>query len=118
MRRLALGVVVALLALAALSVFFGHSVTVVIDGQPVSRVFGGLVSVGGGLVAIVALFCAAIVLALVFAGIWLLLTGIAVFVILIVLAMMAPFLLPLLVPLGIVWLLVALITGAERRSAP
>ncbi len=115
MRRLAIGVVLALVALAVLSVFFGHSVTVVIDGQPVSRVFGGLVSVGGGLVAIVALFCAAIVLALVFAGVWLLLTGIAVFVIFILLAVMSPFLLPLLVPLGIVWLLVAIIDGGGRR---
>jgi hypothetical protein len=109
-KKLGIALAILLLALMAWSLFFdGHGMHLVIDGQEVTGPFKGLVGAGGLLVALVALFCAAIVLAFVFAGIGMVVIGLVVLAGLVVAAISLPFLLFLLVPLAIVWGFVALI---------
>ena len=69
----------------------------------------------GVLVAVVALFCAAILLAFVFAGIGLIVLGALVLAGLIVAWLAFPFLLPLLLPLFLVWAFVAAFRGGSGR---
>jgi hypothetical protein len=71
----------------------------------------------GVLVAIVALFCVAILLAFVFAGIGLMVLGALVLAGMAAACLAFPFLLPLLLPLLVVWLFVALVRGRRPTSS-
>ncbi|HZQ73980.1 MAG TPA: hypothetical protein VFB08_13775 [Burkholderiales bacterium] len=111
--------VLALLLLAGLAwiLFQSSDVSIVVNGHKLSGPLK-LAAEGWGLVvAIVGMFCVAILLAFVFAGLGLLLLG------LVVLAGMAaawlafPFLLPLLIPLLIVWIFIALVRGLLRSKS-
>ena len=109
-KTLGIAFTIALLALAAwVLMFHSDGISIAIDGQPVTGPMKGAISVGGLVVAVVAMFCAAIVLAFVFAGIGVLVLGVLVLAGLLVALIMFPFLLPLLIPLFIVWLFIAIV---------
>ena len=88
-------------------------VTIVIDGQQVTGPLKDAVGVGGLVVALIALFCAATLLVFVFAGIGVIVLGCFIFVGIILAWLTFPFLLPLLIPLAILWGFVAI---ARRTS--
>ena len=96
--------------LALWGLFFENSsTTILINGQEVSGPLKGVIGVGGMVVALVALICLAILLALAFAGTGIIILGLMVVGGVILAAVMFPFLLPLLIPLALVWLFIALV---------
>lgn len=83
-------------------------VTIVINGQQVTGPLKDAIGVGGLVVALIALFCAATLLVFVFAGIGVIVLGCFVIVGVIMAALAFPFLLPLLIPLAILWGFIAI----------
>jgi len=79
------------------------TVSILINGQPLQAPFRFLGDVWGLILAGIILFCAAMLLAFVFVGVGLFLLGIFVFVGMVRLAGFFPFLLPLLLPLCLLW---------------
>ena len=116
-RKLAIALAVLMLVIVGWALFAeSNAVTIVINGQEVSGPLKGAIGIGGLVVALIALVCAAILLAFVFAGIGVIVLGLVVLAGL-VLAMLAfPFLLPVLIPLAIVWAFVALVR--RSKAAP
>jgi len=112
-KNVALALVLVLVALLAWVLYRGSDITIVVNGEQLS---GPLELVAKGwalLVAVVVLFCAAILLIFVFAGIGLILLGALVFASLVGVAAVFPFLLPLLIPLFLVWLFIAAVRGRK-----
>jgi len=115
-RNIAIALALALIALLAWVVFRSSDITIVVNGQRLSGPMKLAAEGWGLLVAVVGLFCAAILLTFVFAGIGLLVLGALVFAGLIAAWVAFPFLLPLLVPLFVVWVFVAAVRGGKRGS--
>jgi hypothetical protein len=112
-KKLALVLAILLLSIVAWAIFFEHSnVSVIVNGQPVVAPWVGVAGITGWIVGAVALFCLAIVLAFVFAGVGLLILGFFVLAGLVVAWLMFPLLLLLLVPLALVWIFIAIIRKA------
>jgi hypothetical protein len=108
-KNLAIALVVLLLAIVAWGLFLESSgVTIVINGQQVTGPLEGAIGAAGLVVAVIALFCAAILLVFVFAGMGIIVLGGVVFVGMILAWLAFPFLLPLLIPLAILWGFVAM----------
>lgn len=108
-KKLAIALTVLMLAVVAWGLFLERdAITIVINGQQVTGPLKDAIGAGGLVVALIALFCAATLLVFVFAGIGLLVLGGAVFVGLILAGLAFPFLLPVLIPLAILWGFVAL----------
>jgi len=115
-KKLAIALAVLMLAIAAWGLLLESStVTIVINGQQVTGPLKGTIGARGLVVALIALFCAATFLVFVFAGIWLIVLACGVFVGMILTALAFPFLLPLLIPLAILWGFVAL---TRRTNTP
>ncbi len=116
-RTVAIALALLMLVIVGWALFAeSNAVTIVINGQEVSGPLKGAIGIGGLVVALIALGCAAILLAFVFAGIGVIVLGLVVLAGL-VLAMLAfPFLLPVLIPLAIVWAFVALVR--RSKAAP
>jgi len=108
-KKLAIALAVLMLAIVAWGLFLeSNAVTIVINGQQVTGPLKGVIGVGGLVVALIALFCAAILLVFVFAGICVIVLGCFVFVGMILAVLAFPFLLPLLIPMAILWGFVAI----------
>jgi hypothetical protein len=112
MKNVALLLVLVVLALLAWVLFSSSHVVITVNGQPLSGPMRFAAEGWGVLVAVVALFCAAILLAFVFAGIGLIVLGAMVLLGLVLAWLAFPFLVPLLIPLFIVWLFVAAFRGS------
>lgn len=116
MRAVALLLVIMLLGFLAWVLFQESNISIIVNGQKLAGPAKLAAEGWGVLVAIVALFCAAILLTFVFAGVGLVILG------LVVLAGLAgawfafPFLLPLLIPLLVVWLFVAVFRRPNKRA--
>ncbi|MHC4573435.1 MAG: hypothetical protein ACYS76_04790 [Planctomycetota bacterium] len=108
-KKVAILLAVVMVALLAWSLIGGDTVSVTINGREVSGPLGTIVGVWGLLMAAVILFCVAILLAFVFAGVGLIVLGVFVLVGLILAAIALPFLLPLLIPLFLVWLFCSIV---------
>jgi hypothetical protein len=107
-KKLAIMLVVVMLAIVAWSLLFDSNVvTIVVNGQQVSGPMKDAVGIGGLVVAVVAFFCAAILLLFVFAWIGIVVLGLLIGAATIAATLAFPFLLPLLIPLAILWLFVA-----------
>jgi hypothetical protein len=115
MRTVALVLVIVLLGLVAWALFQGNDVSIIVNGERLAGPAKLAAEGWGILVAIVALFCAAILLTFVFAGAGLVILGFLVLAGLAGAWLAFPFLLPLLIPLFVVWLFVAAIS---RRGRP
>ncbi len=108
-KKLAIALAVVMLAIVAWGLFLESSgVTIVINGQEVTGPLKGGIGAAGLVVAVIALFCAAILLVFVFAGIGVIVLGSVVFVGVIAAWLAFPFLLPLLIPLAILWGFIAI----------
>jgi hypothetical protein len=115
-RNVALVLVIVLLALLAWAGLHSSGVTIVVNGRELAGPAKLAAEGWGLLVWIVGLFCAAILLTFVFAGIGLILLGVFVLAGLVLAWLSFPFLLPLLIPLVIVWLFVAAVRGRKQRE--
>ena len=112
-RNLAIALAVLMLVIVGWALLAGsNAVTIVINGQEVTGPLKGAIGIGGLVVALIALVCAAILLAFVFAGIGVIVLGLVVLAGLLLALLAFPFLLPVLIPLAIVWAFVAIV----RRS--
>jgi len=117
MKSIAIALVIVLLGLLAWVVLQASDVSITVNGQKLGGL-GALAAEGWGLlVAVVALFCVAILLVFVFAGIGLIVLGALVLAGLVWAWLAFPFLLPLLIPLLIVWLFVAAVRGSGKSRA-
>ncbi len=94
----------------------GDVVSIWINGQELTSPFDAIVGAWGLIVAAVTLFCVAILLAFVFAGVALLLLGVLALVGLILAAVAFPFLLPILIPLFLLWMFCLLVRPAKPRQ--
>lgn len=114
-RRLALILAILMVAILAWALIAGAGgISVTVDGQQIGGPLGLAISAWGLLLAAVILFCVAILLAFVFAGVGLIVLGCFVLVGLILAAVAFPFLLPVLIPLFLVWLFCSI---ARRTKA-
>src|SRR5438445_13606693 len=116
-KKLAIALAVLMLAIVAWGLFLeSNVVTIVINGQQVTGPLKGVIGAGGVVVALIALFCAAILLVFVFAGIGVIVLGFFVLVGMILAVLAFPFLLPLLIPLVILWGFVAITRGRAHHD--
>ena len=105
----ALALALGMLAIVIWGLFFeAGSTTIIIDGHQLTGPLKGTIGAAGLIVGLIALFCAAIFLLFVFAGIGILILGGVIVVGLILAASAFPFLLIVLLPLAVVWLFIAL----------
>jgi len=116
-RNIAIVLVIVMLALVGWVMFQASDITIIVNGQRLSGPMKLAAEGWGLLVTFVALFCAAILLTFVFAGIGLLVLGALVFAGLIAAWVAFPFLLPLLIPLFIVWVFVAAMRGRTSKGS-
>lgn len=117
MKNLAIVLVILLLGLLAWVLLQSHDVAVIVNGQ---KLVGPAKIAAEGwsvLVAIVSLFCSAILLVFVFAGSGLIILGVLVIAGLVAASFVFPFMLPLLIPLFLVWIFVAAARGGRRSGA-
>jgi hypothetical protein len=85
------------------------SVSIMINGNQIDSPFGAVTGAWGVISAVVILFCAAILLVFVFFGLALIVLGGIVLAGSILAVMTFPFLLPILIPLFVVWLFCCLV---------
>lgn len=116
MKSIAIVLVIVLLGLLAWVLFQSNDIAVIVNGQKLVGPTKLAAEGWGVLVAIVSLFCAAIVLAFVFAGIGLIIFGVLVIAGLVAAWFAFPFMLPLLIPLFLVWLFVAAVRGSGKSG--
>lgn len=116
MKSIALALVILLLGLLAWVVFQSSDISIVVNGQRLAGPAKLAAEGWGLLVAIVALFCVAILLSFVFAGIALVMLGALVLVGLVAVWIAFPFLLPLLIPLFIVWIFLVAVRGGSKSA--
>ncbi|MDD5688122.1 MAG: hypothetical protein PHE88_09870 [Elusimicrobia bacterium] len=112
MKKVVMVLCILLFGLLVWGLIQSSNVSVVVNGQELSSPMKAVVSAWGLLVAIVVLFCVAILLTFVLAGASLLFLGFIVLVGVILSVVLFPFLLPLLLPLIIVWVFIL----GERRG--
>jgi hypothetical protein len=115
MKGIALTLSIVLVALLAWVAFHSSDISIVVNGQKLVGPAKLAAEGWGPLVAVVALFCAAILLTFVVAGAGLVVLGALVFVGLLAAWLSFPFLLPLLIPLLVVWLFVAIARGRRPQ---
>ena len=89
-------------------VFEAGSTRIIINGQELIGPLEGTIGAAGLIIGLIALFCAAIFLPFVFAGIGILILGGVIVAGLIVAGFAFPFLLVLLLPLATVWMFIAI----------
>ena len=116
-KKGAIALAVIMLGIVAWGLFVeGGSTRIVINGQELTGPLKGAVGAAGFIVATIALFCAAIFLVFVLAGVGLFLLGAALLIGLILAGVTFPLLLLLLVPLALVWLFIAATRGSGRQD--
>ncbi|MGO9036465.1 MAG: hypothetical protein ACLPX1_12600 [Steroidobacteraceae bacterium] len=116
MKSVAIVLVVLVLGLLAWGLLQSNDITLVVNGHKLVGPARIAVEGWGVLVAIVSLFCAAILLAFVFAGVGLIVLGALVLGGLAAAWFVFPFLLPLLIPLFLVWVFVAAMRGRGKSG--
>ncbi len=114
MKSIAIVLVIVLLGLLAWVLLQSSDIAIIVNGHKLVGPAKFAAEGWGVLVAIVSLFCTAILLVFVFAG-----TGLMVFGVLVIAGVVAacfafPFMLPLLLPLFLVWLFVAAVRGSGK----
>lgn len=114
MKKMVIVLVVLLIAMLAWGLIQYSDVSVISNGHELAGPMKVAVGAWGVVVTAIFLFCAAILLAFIFAGVGLVILGGFVLVGLILGALAFPFLLPLLIPLLIVW---AFVAGTRRGKA-
>ena len=108
-----IALVLILALICAWGVMSSSGVAITLNGQALDGPFAVLVGGWGLIVTTVVMFCVAILLAFILAGVGLVVLGVLALVGLILVGVAFPFLLPLLIPLAIVW---AFCAGARRKT--
>ena len=109
-RKLTILLAVVLLAFVVWGLFYeNHAITIVVNGQQVTGPLKGAIGVGGMVVALIALFGVATLLLFVFAGLGIIVLGGFILGGVVLAGFVFPFLLPVLVPLAVVWGFIALV---------
>jgi uncharacterized membrane protein YphA (DoxX/SURF4 family) len=116
MKRVAIVLVLVLLGWLAWVALHSSGISITVNGEKLVGPAKIAAEGWGFLVAVVALFCSAILLTFVFAGIGLIVLGLLVLAGLAAAWVAFPFLLPLLVPLFIVWIFVAIFRGRGKSK--
>jgi hypothetical protein len=112
-RKVAIVLAFVMLAFVAWGLLFETGSTrIIINGQELVEPLSGTVGAAGFIIGLTALFCAAIFLLFVFAGIGVFILGAMIVVGLVMAGFAFPFLLVLLLPLALVWLFIAIIRKA------
>lgn len=113
-KKSAIALVILMLVVAAWGVFFeAGSTRIIINGQELLGPLKGTVGAAGLIIGLTALFCAAIVLLFVFAGIGIFILGGVVLAGLLLTGLAFPLLLVLLLPLALVWVFIAITRKAK-----
>lgn len=108
-RKAAIVLALIMLAIFAWGLFFEAGATrIIINGRELTGPLGGAIGAAGLIIGLIALFCAAIYLLFVFAGIGIMILGGVIVAGLILGGLAFPFLLLLLLPLAIVWVFIAI----------
>jgi hypothetical protein len=108
-KKVAIVLAFVMLVIVAWGLFFeAGSIRIIINGQELIGPFKGTVGAAGLVIGLIALFCAAIFLLFVFAGIGIFILGGVIVVGLILAGFAFPLLLVLLLPLAIVWVFIAI----------
>ena len=95
--------VILMLAILAWGLITSSNVSITINGQELSGPLKTVTGAWGLILATVIFFCVAILLTFVFMGVWLIVIGCLALVGIILAVVAFPFLLPLLIPLFILW---------------
>ena len=114
-RKTAIVLAIVMLAIVVWGLIFGpESAKIIVNGHEITGPLKGSIEASGLIIGMIALFCAAIFLLFVFAGIGIFILGFMMFAALILSGLMFPFLLVPLLPLAIVWIFIAITrkTGA------
>ncbi len=117
MKNVAIVLVIVLLGLLAWVLFQSSDSTVIVNGHKLAGPAKIAAEGWGVLVAIVSFFCTAILLVFVVSGMGLMVLGGFVVAGLVAVSVAFPFLLPLLIPLFLVWLFVAVMHGGGKSGA-
>ena len=119
-KKLVVAAFVTLLAVSAWQAVFGDGMHVNIDGDeidgPLGFILGTLFAGGGLLIAAVAVTCATVLVGVLFAGLGILMIGGMALLAVVVAAAVSPLLLPLLIPVGIYWILRARSRKQQLRA--
>ena len=108
-KKAALLLAIAMLVIVAWGLFFeAGSTRIIVNGQELAGPLEGTIGAAGLIVGMIALFCAAIFLLFVFAGIGIFILGAVIFAGLLFAGLAFPLLLVMLLPLAIVWVFIAI----------
>ena len=109
-KKAAIALAIAMLLIVAWGLFFeAGSTRIIVNGRELVGPLNGTIGAAGLIIGLTALFCAAIFLLFVFAGIGIFILGGVIVAGLILTGFAFPFLLVLLLPLAIVWAFIAII---------
>jgi hypothetical protein len=114
LKKLVSLLIILMIILLAWVLISSTDVSIIINGQPITGPLAPTIGIWKLMLAIVILFSVAILLAFVLAGVGLVVLGVLTLVGLILAAVALPFLLPLLIPLFIVWAFCALLFGHKK----
>ena len=109
-KKAAIALAIAMLLIVAWGLFFeAGSTRIIINGRELVGPLNGTIGAAGLIIGLIALFCAAIFLLFVFAGIGIFILGGVIVAGLVLTGFAFPFLLVLLLPLAVVWAFIAII---------
>jgi predicted exporter len=103
MRNFAILLALALVVFGAIVLLSSSNVSIVVNGHELKGPMETVTGVWGLMLGGIVLFCVAILLVFVLAGVGLIILGVFILVGLILAAVLFPFMLPLLIPLFVVW---------------
>jgi hypothetical protein len=113
MKKIILAVALILALICAWGVMTSSDVSITFDGQELDGPLAVLVGGWGFVVSAVVLFCVAILLVFILAGVGLVVLGVLAVTGLVLVGVAFPFLLPVMLPLFIVW---AVCAGTRRKA--
>lgn len=114
MKKIVMVLVLLLMLIFMWGLFAAGPVSILVNGQMVTGPMAAVMGVWGIIVSMVAVFCVAILLTFILFGVGIIVLGCLLLVGVIVAAVMFPFLLPVLIPLFIVWAFCAGMSRGKR----
>ena len=115
LKKLASILIILMIILLAWVLYISTAdVSIIINGKQIISPLAPAIGIWKFILASVILFSVAILLAFIFAGVGIIVLGVLALVAIILTAVALPFLLPLFIPLFIVWLFCALLFGHKK----
>lgn len=114
-KKLALITIALLVVYTAVSIAIANNgMSIIINGHELTGPLQGFLDLGEVIIATVVLFCVGILLAFVFTGVGLILVGVFAFVMIVLAAVLLPFIIPLLIPLFILWMFCCIVKSIAK----